>query len=446
MQNIRQIEWEEVRAQVFAANPVIAAQIDAIPKQDHPPLYFASYPFGENIVKEGEFQVPFEGQTLPLKHLQAGSACIADLAYDIIPMLMMLNKTSELFLALNDKTLPLQFFYPGKILGLWPTLDTHPLSANAYYKMWSLAAGARTIFLTPKVMDSAAYVRLQRQLQLEEIYRTHNLFDQGLIFKAIASSKKINCLWQSDILLFSKAWVTTLKAGTWPELRQALLQQEWDDSLFLRNHLRLEILDQILSTTQAQSYLKPTAYASDTVKHLISIASNAALGFTPLTQKDEIYAPISIIQKAYLEHYGLKQYIPTLIAPAYIHDRPAVYYSFLSPTLLSLSPNHNFRNTLEDERNIKYLLELFKTKIKEYPTYRGLFPEQVQFDFFHFEADAIYGIYAMAELEKLDPALSYFAPNKALSFSENSPFLRSSVRMSVIQDAPQKLSEAGLQK
>lgn len=419
LENIRQVNWQEVHRRVSNVNSTVAAAIDAIPHHEHPNLYLASYSFGELIIDHGLMRIP----ALPDQFAD-------DIRYSNIPLFITLNKSTELFLDLNsNSTYPLHLFFPGKTLGIWSILDAGHLQNSNQPGIWSLAAGARTIFMLPKVMDYGSHSKMQRQLQLSEAYPPHNLFDQGLVFTDIAASKKIRCTWQQDILIFGKGWAEGLQTGKWPELHHTLLQQEWNESLFLRNHMNTEILWQFLAQAQAQTRIKPSIYVIDTVKHLINIALNASVGFAPLANEDETIAPVSIIQNAYLEYYHLKQYIPTLLAPAYLKNSGAVYYSFLYPTLLSLSPNYNFRNTLEDERNIRHILTLVQNMLSQYPNYQHPLSPDIQFDFFHYEADPIYNIHPVQDLPKNDPLLDYYPANPDLIFSETGPFLRACVKI-----------------
>ena len=432
VQDIKKVKWEEIQDRVHHVNGLAAEAISAIPENDRPPLYLASYPFGAHLIESGLAHIPHQNELYSVTSQDLPNEIREDLGYAEIPLMLFLNKTSELFLNLNNRTYPLHFFHPGKLLGLWPILDlTKYAESTVYHRgMWSLAVGARTVFMLPKVMDYGSHSKMQRQLQLEEAYPPHNLFDQGPVFADIAGSTKLKCDWSSEVLFFSKSWADALKSNPkFTDLKNVLLQQEWDNTLSLRNHIGVEVIWQVLAQAQAQTRIKPNTYVIDTVKHLVNIAMNSAPGFRPLSETDEITAPVQTIQNAYLEYYQLKNYIPTLLAPSYLKDHASVYYSFLCPTLLSLSPNHNFRNTLEDERNIKYILQLFQDELAQYDVYQRVLPSDIQFDFFHFESDSIHNILPVNQLPKIDPSLSRFPQNKQLVFSENAPFLRACVKL-----------------
>ncbi len=431
--SIKKIEWQEVSSRVRLTNPTVATAIDALAQKSLPPLYLVHYPFGALLVQKGTLQIPHEGRLHPIDHPNIPQDLAADLSYSKLPMFMNMNKTAEVFLPFDTRTYPLHLFTPGKLLGIWPLFDG-PSFSGLHSSMWSMAAGARTLFMLPKAMDYGSHSKMQRHLHLDEAYPPHNLFDQGPLFANIANSAKMQCNWQCETLLFSKGWAEKLLTPEWEHLHHVLLQQEWTDSIVLRNHLSIDMAWQVLAHAQAQTRLKPNSYVIDTVKHLTNIATNAVPGFAPLTAKDDAIAPITIIQQAYLEYYQLKQYIPTILAPAYLQERPSLYYSFLHPTLLSLSPNHNFRNTLEDERNIKLMLELFQGKLAQIPDCQYLLPKNLHFDFFHFEADEVHHIHPVIDLAKIDPLLSSFS-DPEFTFAENGPFIRACVRIHRTSDS-----------
>lgn len=420
--SLQRIGWDEVKESFFASNPLVAAQIDVISENKRPSLYLARYSFGELIVKEGLFHLP--------ENTQISNDMREDITYDVFPVLFNLNRTLEVFLKSSQMTYPVDVLQPGRVFGCWSILDKHSGSSLYHEKILNLAAGCRTIFILPKVTDASSHSKMQRLLNLEDAYPPYNLFDHGSIFKDIAASSKIACNWVCEVLIFGKKWKNQLEAGELKELYQALLQQEWNDTRILRDQIRLGCMWTVLAEAQAKTHLKPNAYAMDTLKHIVNIAANIALGFAPLAEKDEMMAPVASIQNAYLQYYGLKQYIPTLFAPAYLSSCLAVYYSFLSPTLLSLSPNHNFRNTLEDQRNVRNILNLFQQSLSNYPVYQKFMLHEIQFQFFHFEADPTHNILSVDNLLHFDTTLNQFAQNSNLNFAENGPFLRACIRIS----------------
>lgn len=426
--DIQSISWLEVREQLLKVNPSLTEAIDSISPKDRCPIYKASYRFGESIIDKIGLKLPFNGTLLniddPLLPLQIRE----DLNYARLPSMVCLNKTAEMFVKFNERIFPIHLFEPGVMVGAWELLD----KAHTVYQhnIWRIVAGARTLFLVPKVTDQVGHTKMYRALQLNENYPTHNLFNQGKIFAEIARSPQLNCQWKSDILLFSRDWFDLSEPKLAP-FHQVVFKEGWQNTLHLRNQMTFEMVWQLLAQAQANTRLKPNVYVMDSVKHIVSIAAGANVGFAPVEPHDEGSLPLSTIQAAYLEYYGLKHYIPTILAPAYLLHKTPVYYSFLLPTLLSLSPSFNFRNTLENERNIKELLERFQQElVHHFPHYPNLLINQMKFEFFHFEADQSQNIHTSHCLPDFDSTLSHYSQDSQRIFCENGPFMRACVQIS----------------
>jgi hypothetical protein len=384
--------------------------MESINPADHQALYIGTYLFGEEILGESGLHSAFE-----------------ELAYAKVPLMLMLNKTAEMFVDFDDRVFPIHLFEPGKLVGGWDILDQD--NPTYHHNMWRLAAGARTVFLVPKVTEYVCHSKMLRLLNIEEESYAHNLFDQGKIFRDIAHAPILQCDWRAHVLFFGKGWFDEKNEKLKP-FRYSMLKQGWANTLHVRNHMTFEMMWQLIAQVQAHMRMKPNIYVIETVKHILNIATGASLGFAPIKEKDEHSLPLASLQSAYLEYYGLKHYIPTFLAPAYLRGGGTVYYSFLVPTLLSLSPSFNFRNTLEDERNIKNLLERFTQELIE--NHHGCFDylmNRMSFDFFHFEADPLYQIHASRDLAEMNPLFSYYPQDKTRIFCENGPFIRSCIQI-----------------
>jgi hypothetical protein len=426
--DVQRVEWADIRKVTLAVNPALAAAIDLINPADRAPIYKASYGFGEAMIDSTGLRVPFKGTYLKVTDLRIPADIREDLGYTRLPAMIGLNKTTEMFVELNERTFPIHLFDPGTLFGAWETLEEEALIYH--HNVWQVVAGARSLFLVPKAADYLGHSRMQRALNLHDAYLVNNPFDQGKVFAEIARAPLLHCDWQADFIIFAKDWFDLTdprKAG----FHAAVLKQGWENTVHLRNHMTFELIWQLLAQAQVHTRLKPNAYVIDSVKHIINIAARASLGFAPVAAGDETSLPLHLIQKAFLEYYNLKYYIPTILAPAYLQVNRPVYYSFLLPTLLSLSPQFSFRNTLENERNIKDLLERFTHEVIEYyPKYRDLLRRQMKFEFFHFEADANQNIHLSSQLPQFDAAFLQNSGDAERTFCENGPFVRACVQIS----------------
>lgn len=423
---IQEVSWGEIKDEVARANPAFFDAMDAAAHHPNTKLYLADYEFGDLIVNTGISQLPINGELIPINHPDLPEPFKTELNYSRMCAGIFLNKTAEIFVDLEPRVHPLHMFKVGDVYGLWELLDA--ADSPYYRRMWSIAAGARSLFLLPKVTDAASHNRMQRMLNIHEA-SSHNMFMQGTLFKTIVAAEQFRNPWRSQVLYLGRGWFEALPSDANQQFKSACLRQEWTKSMHSRNRLTFEVIWQVLSQTQAETRLKPNVYIFESVKHLATISMSALLGFRPLTSAtDSTIAPIDLIERAYLEFYKLKSYIPTILAPGYLNRQTTdpVYYSFMLPTLLSLTPDHNFRNTLEDERNVKHLLERFQKRLAAQVDVLQHFIEYTEFNFFHYEADPVYNIYASAALPDFDPrfAQSRYANRE---FCENGPFVRSCV-------------------
>jgi hypothetical protein len=432
---IREVSWGEIKDQVAKVNPTFFEAMDKVAYHSTAKLFLASYQFGDLMVNSGVTQLPIDGHLISIKHPELPEPFKTELTYSHMAAGLFLNKTAEVFVDLETRVHPLHMFNVGDIYGLWELLDSP--DSPYYRRMWSIAAGARSLFLVPKVTDTASHNRMQRVLNIDGP-SPHNMFTQGLLFKNIATSERLNSPWRAEALYLGRGWFEALSSEKWQPFQYACLKQEWSKSTHSRNRLTFEVLWQILSQTQAETRLKPNVYIFESVKHLVSIAMCAFLGFRPLiASKDEAIAPIALIEQAYLEFYKLKYYIPTILAPSYLNrlNTEAVYYSFMLPTLLSLTPDHSFRNTLGDERNVKNLLERLQKRLSEFTDVLQHFIGDTEFNFFHYEPDSIYQINATKTLPQFDARFSNFSGSERI-FCENGPFVRSCVMVKPTRPMP----------
>jgi hypothetical protein len=429
LNDIQRIKWADVREQTLLVNPGLSAALDQIAAEDQPNLYLAEYLFGESIIDEGGLQVPYQNQFHSIHDEQLPADLRKDLNYTRLPAMLSLNKTSEYFTDFSERIFPIHLIEPGTMMGAWEVLD----HTNTVYQhqIWRIVAGARTLFMVPKITDQLSHNRMQRAFGLSELHPPHHLFNHGKIFADIARAPFLNCTWRAQVLIFGRGWFEQAQTPKMRSFYDLLLQQAWRYTKSSRNHMFFEIIWQFLAQAQAQTRLKPNVYVLETVKHLINISTGSTMAFAPMQENDERIAPLHALQQAYLQEYSLKHYIPTILGPAYLRPHSRVYYSFLVPTLLSLAPNYSFRNTLEDERNIKNLLEhFFKEFAQHYASCGDLFGKGIKFEFFHFDADPLHSIHASKDIPIFNPSFSNFAQDPNRIFCENGPFIRSCVQIS----------------
>ena len=236
------------------------------------------------------------------------------------------------------------------------------------------------------------------------------MLEQWEVFKSITSNPVSGCDWETEIVFFPDVWIEHLKTDVaWQDLRFMLLNQVWDNTAYWRNQI---FYDFAFSRAQANRSLKPNPYLMDTVRHLFAIGIGSVPGFGVAI--DDSMAPVSLLQKIYLENYGLKKYVPTMMHTVNFdmdtRGRP-VYYSMQFPTTIEFSPkSRKISSTMGDLSELRHLIRVFMDelahgKLEIEDTVFGELADKVRFEFFHNKPDRSAEIHLSSELVKYDPTL-----------------------------------------
>lgn len=432
--DLKEAYWEDVREEVSSLNPELAAICDEISPSKKYPLFRLSYPYGTTIVDQGQFYLPsLTGETFSVKDSSLPSFLRENLNYSSVPLSLVLHNNTEVFVEVNERVKPLNFFKPGDLFGVFESVDH--LTNTTSTAMWSVTAGARSTFMIPRITEKIGHNRMRKEFRISEKEPPSSLLNQWKIFKGIYGCREREAPWTSDILVFSSKWFDNNKSVSWLKFQKYIFKLCWSQMQLLRDSTEFGLLWSSFSDAISSRNLKPRPYLIDTVKYLASIANGAAVAFRPAI--DESALPLSIIQDAYINCYNLKTYIPTIMQPSKLRDEvKKVYYSLALPTVLGSTPFvRNAPSLIEDERDIKKLLETFIRTIKDshlisYPL------AHVKCDFFHTDDDQYGEILSSKEIEKEDPNFSSFNSKKFQSrvFCTTSPFFRGCIRISNLKN------------
>ena len=274
--------------------------------------------------------------------------------------MLILKNNAELFLTANGKPFPYTVLEPGALIGAWEVLDK--TSAHPSFSIRELTAGARSLFMLPKISDRVFHERLQRELFIT-IDVPKSLSDHWSIFRAISDRVSNQDRWTMEVLLFPKNWFYPDDNNFSKSVRAFLQEKAWHESLFLRNRY---FWDFIFSIIHKQNNLDPGAYYSDIIKHLFSIGSGHSVAFEPAI--DNTSAPISLIQDIYVNGgYRLKDYAPVIMTPTLLkkaHKGLPVYFSPTYLTSQELPPKSNNKPSLiSDLMKIKNGIDLCQSSI-----------------------------------------------------------------------------------
>ena len=316
---------------------------------------------------------------------------------------------------------------PGSLFGTFETLNF--IFNIQSQPLWYVSAGNRIIFALPKISESSGLKQLRLHYGTSADTSLRLPSDHWYLFKQIANHKNFNEPWQSQLIFFTEKWFDFNKNDTkWRKFQRYLFRQGWLQSQRVIQKEQFGVFWQKYHRAITQRRLRPTLYLTETLKHLLLIASGESPALAPVCQSD-LVAPIGGLQKALLDVYILKNdYIPTIMHTVLTDQKSdnSVYYSLSFPTLLEGTPeSKNSSSTIMlDLRDIKLLMNtLLRDSTIEYS-----FLKNVSFDYFHVEDDIYNDIQSSKLISKLDarfndPSL----PN--LNFCATSPFWRGCIKI-----------------
>lgn len=425
--------WKTLRDRFNELNPELTTIIDEIAPPDDYSLYLAKYPYGAMILDKGNFHLPnHKNQIVSLSDKTIPTIIKDDLDYNgTMPVGLICRNSIESFSILGNRIIPSTLFKPGRMIGLWRVLDDGISYQEGSY--WNVSSGARTLCMLPKITDKVGYRELKikygLKLPIPRFLREH-----WNIFSHLATQENFPQEWSSEIIYFSRKWFSHKKDKQWNAFYKFLFDNVWQWSAFMRNQL---IFNFIFSAAQENKNLKPSPYTVDTVKHLIAMGAGFAPGF--VTGIDDTSAPITGLQKVFLEDYELKKYFPIILHVEHFitnNDRP-IYYSLQMPTTMSFSPKANRASSAMTElRELKHVMEVLLAEILKGSLEINKTPlfhlaKSVKYGFYHCEKDSANEITSANTLIEIDDSFS--KTNMQIDnfiFPEFSPFFRGCISLS----------------
>ncbi|MCK4608289.1 MAG: hypothetical protein KAT71_02300 [Gammaproteobacteria bacterium] len=431
--NIKKVSWEEIRVQVKNVNKELFQVIDNLSPGPDYTLYKAVHPFGHESVKGGTLFLPDkDGHAVSLLD-HSDKEMRDDLSYNVLsnPVSLVLKNSFEIFMAMEQHTIPFALVPEGKLISTWLVLEPGVNHQPAF--LWNVSAGARSMFMLPKISINSKYNQLKRLYNLNsEVPDT--LLKQVDFFRELANSDDFGQSWSAEILYFGKNWFKHLndKHQAWVEFYNYLYKNTWGGSGFMRTEFFWNL---VFSLIQKKRNLRPNPYIADTTKHILAMGVGAYPGFAPAT--DDSAAPISRLQEIIINDYKLEGYAPIIMHPSYFsmyQKTSPIYYSLQYPTTFNFSPtSKKTSNKIIDLLEIQYLLQKYLSEIVTDSlningTPLASIPTQVQYDFFHSNPERYNEVIDSDQLSVDDTRfLSAFSGRK---FSAKTPFLRGCIRIS----------------
>ncbi len=438
------VKWGDVRELVREIKPSFADVIDLLDPQGSLVMYKVRYPFGSVIIQDGIFHLPTsDGRIAPITDDQISDTIRNQLSYSgTIPMGIVLHNSVELFLPSEERIIPFTLMCPGRIFGLSRALDP-PISFHAG-GTWQMTAGARSMFVLPKITDYVSYKKICRARSIK-LPMPDKLLDHGPLLIQMSKHKDFQKPWFCELLCFPADFLKEHNDAKWIKFRYFLYEDVWETSAFWRNKYLFDFIwdSFVIELNRQNARLRITPHAMTIVQLLIMIGLGVLPGFSPAVDDEE--GPVGALQDDFYKIYGLKKYAATLMVPKHFSitnvDRP-IYWSFQLPTYLATMPKpKTVGSTLSLMHEVHAILTKFCEAARENKL-KGVIGtpiqelvKKIQFDFFHSEHDPEGIIRPSKEMPLEDKSLIGLTTKYGKKdFSEVSPFVRGCVRISVTKE------------
>lgn len=429
-------DWSSIRERVAKVEPTFAKLIDEINPNKSFPIFLAYYPYGTIT---GDTVSPFlpkiRGGVYRLSDANAPKDVTTHLGYGktSLPFGMVLEKELEYFIDLKSEkiSIPWVIYPPGSFFPFARILSKMKNRIYAPNGILSTTSGARSTFMLPNIGCLTNHSNLQRDFNIQSP-PPKSLYEHWYIFKEIVNSNVMPCDWRSCIMFFSEKWVTNLHTDiAWTCVKSYMHELAWHYSEYQRNS---PYYDSAFSIMQKKRNLKPNPYLADTARHLFNTALGAAPGYIPACNDESL--PLDILQQAFIESYGIKKYLPTILKPAkfnYEKESKPIYYSLQNPATHIFSPkSREISSTLFEMHELAHITKVFVEELSKpnsacSDTIIGKIASNIEFDYFHNKVDRHRIVKDAKELATLDNRFNFVSSKYRIptaTFAGNASFVR----------------------
>ncbi|WP_395476424.1 hypothetical protein [Rickettsia endosymbiont of Pantilius tunicatus] len=429
--NLEKLTWADVREELYKVNPELTKKCDHINKFNKYPVYKLKYAYGLSIIHEGEFYLPtLDSKTISINDTRVPESLKQSLAYSSLPLACIINNSCEVFVQEEQRIIPLNFLETGELFGLFELMCSLTQTSIVHKTIWNVSAGARSVFMLPSVSNVISYRRIYKKFNINDCVPKEFNDQHWSIFCNINNSNKQNT-WETTILVFSKEWFEHQNNIAYIELYKYLVNKCWEQLQLLKEFSGYSKLWLLFTRAINKRNIKPRTYIIDTVKHLISITQGLGVAFVPSI--DDTALPKNLIQQVYIKDYNLKNYIPNIMQPAKFIKGGKLYYSLSVPTISNSSSHcNNPPSIIEDQRNIKSLLNILMEVIYDRKNRLNADLENIQFEYFHSQNDEFQQIVSSSIIPETDPRFlkcnNDYTDNRV--FCASSSFFKGCIRIS----------------
>ena len=437
---LQELTWKDVRMRVYMINPILADIIDQIDPNDSYTFFYARYSYGDEALVSGKMFLPNENdQLVPFEDSSISQNIKNKIGYNLgtNPMTLVLKNTLDLYISLEKRIAMYALINEGSVFGTWQVFDQKARGNMIYtpIPLWDMTAGARSIFMLPKISEANAFGKLRKKYDLKS-EPPKKLGEHWKIFKEIANHPTFEEKWETELLFFSHKWIESIHDLAWYKLKSYLSDAAWGGSEFWRNQF---CWDLTFSRIQERRGIRPCPYAADIANHLLAMSVGAVPGFQPLI--DDKVAPVRKLMEVFQDEYG-SRYAPILIGPAYFNvlqsSKNSIFYTFQYQTALKLSQKSSNRSSVvTDLYNVrsllnKYIQEIQNSELKIDGTILYELAKKITFNCYHYAAD---------EGNKMIASNTIFKENKLFEqamdlgendkFPKNAPFLNGCIEVTI---------------
>lgn len=436
------VNWSEIDNEIKHALPHLHEIISSLSPGNELKLVRAKYPFSTKIFHKGSLYLPNGSNTsVPFGHRSLPSEITELLNYSCLPLGINLDKCIEGYKDLGTRVHPFVILEPELTIGTWEYLagQHNGNHSKATTSNISLSAGARCIFMLPKITDSTSHKRLKKSFAVKS-YPPKSYYDHCELFGELINSKYTEKNWFCDVIYFTKDWHDRLfNDPHWSTFNSHIIQRSWIQSKAGRLTPLMDIIWFEFFQTVISSGRKINIYLLDTVKRIFHIALGVLPAMSPNTS-DYRFAPVEDIQQIYLDDYKLKKYYPTVMTPSLFDIRSnnpsPVYYSLQCPTVIS-GAFYNPYSVMDDLVELNELIGLFCKVLGSVDlVIDGVRVSElcklINAEYFHTETYSAHGIMPTTSMPDGDPALMQMNGKQIADrqFSDKSHFVKGCVRIS----------------
>lgn len=154
------VSWKDIKSDVKKLNITLFNIMEEINPPASMKLILAEYPYGTLIVDDGLLTLcNDQGDAIPINDPDFPRQVKESLSYASITLGFLLNKSSEVYIKLGARNVPLNMLHPGKFLGLFEVVSA--MTNSKSIAIWNVCSGARSAMLLPKISDTTSHRRLK---------------------------------------------------------------------------------------------------------------------------------------------------------------------------------------------------------------------------------------------------------------------------------------------